>query len=194
MLPIGPLMTEHRLIERMIHILQTELKTLQEKKEFNPQFIDNVVDFIRTYADQTHHGKEENILFRELKKKSLSSEHARIMNELIEEHIFGRKITGDLVEANKNYAKGNKEDLDIITEKIKVLAEFYPKHIEKEDKHFFIPVMKYFSKEEQDGMLLEGQNFDRKMIHRKYNALVLEHEKLRGISSDKQNSDWINYI
>ncbi len=194
MLPIGPLMVEHRLIERMINILRIELKKIQEKNEVNPIFIDNIVDFIKIYADQTHHGKEEDILFRELKKKDLKPSHRKIMEELIEEHVFGRKITGELVEAKEKYTQGKKNLLTIIIEKINILVDFYPKHIEKEDKHFFIPVMIYFSKKEQDQMLLEGQTFDRKMIHRKYNTLVIEYENERELSRDKQDSDWINYI
>jgi hemerythrin-like domain-containing protein len=35
-------------------------------------FIDTAVDFIRTYADRCHHGKEEDILFRNLAKKKTS--------------------------------------------------------------------------------------------------------------------------
>ena len=64
-----------------------------------------MVDFIRTYADQTHHGKEEDILFRELKKREISPEHDKIMKELIDEHILGRKTTGELVDAKKNLLK-----------------------------------------------------------------------------------------
>ena len=194
MLPIGPLMAEHRLIERMISVLKAELETIQNRREVNPIFVDNVVDFIRIYADKTHHGKEEDILFRELKKKEINLEHNKIMNELIDEHIFGRKTTGELVNANKQYAQGDKKAIDTIVDKIKTLVNFYPKHIEKEDKHFFIPIMKYFTKEEQDALLIEGQTFDRRMIHRKYNALVIDYETDGELPSDKQKLDWIEYL
>jgi len=153
-----------------------------------------VVDFIRTYADQTHHGKEEDILFRELKKREISPEHDKIMKELIDEHILGRKTTGELVDANKKFAQGDQDAIKRIIEKIEFLVDFYPKHIEKEDKHFFIPIMHYSKKKEQDALLPEGQAFDRKMIHRKYNAMIIEYEKEREISSEKQKSDWIDYI
>jgi hemerythrin-like domain-containing protein len=35
------------------------------------------------YADRTHHGKEEDILFRDLEKKSLPPNHTKIINELV---------------------------------------------------------------------------------------------------------------
>ena len=190
MLPIGPLMIEHRLIERMINILKAELEKIEKLKEVNPFFIDLSVDFIRTYADQTHHGKEEDILFRELKKKKLNSEHLKIMNEIIEEHKFGRKTTKELVEAKDRYINGEAEALKVIIERIKTLTNFYPKHIEKEDKHFFIPVMDYFTEKEKENMLIEGQIFDRKMIHRKYNHLVNTFEQERDIKA-KTEENWI---
>jgi hemerythrin-like domain-containing protein len=190
LLPIGPLMIEHRLIERMINILKAELEKIEKLKEVNPFFIDLSVDFIRTYADQTHHGKEEDILFRELKKKKLNSEHLKIMNELIEEHKFGRKTTKELVKAKDRYINGEAEALKVIIERIKTLTNFYPKHIEKEDKHFFIPVMDYFTEKEKENMLIEGQIFDRKMIHRKYNHLVNTFEQERDIKA-KTEENWI---
>jgi len=88
-------MWEHRLIERML--ISVEAEILQINSRFNPIFIDTIVDFIRIYADRTHHGKEEDILFRDMKKKPLSGEHERIMNELVEEHVFARKTVGRLV-------------------------------------------------------------------------------------------------
>jgi len=88
----GPLMIEHRLIERMIAVIRNVLGQIESTGKVDPVFVDTAVDFIRTYADRTHHGKEEDILFRDLGKRNLSTEDQRIMHELIEEHIFGRPI------------------------------------------------------------------------------------------------------
>jgi hemerythrin-like domain-containing protein len=62
MLPIGPMMIEHRLIERMISLMAKERDRMKTSNKANPSFIDTIVDFIRTYADHCHHGKEENII------------------------------------------------------------------------------------------------------------------------------------
>ncbi|MEN6320510.1 MAG: hemerythrin domain-containing protein [Syntrophaceae bacterium] len=168
---IGPMMWEHRLIEKMLHLFNSQINNINETKKLDTVFIDTAVDFIRTYADRTHHGKEEDILFRDLAKKMLSSEHARIMNELVVEHTYARKTVGKLVEAKERYLKGENTSQEVIGY-LKELAQFYPKHIEKEDKHFFFPCMDYFTKEEQDAMLLEFYEFDRKMIHEKYKKVV----------------------
>ena len=174
MMPIGPLMIEHRLIERIVPVLKEELRRINETNEVNPVLIETAVDFFRTYADRTHHGKEEDILFRDLKKKQLSPEHQKIMDELVEEHVYARKTVGNLLKAKDSYMQGNKNALKDVIDRINDLIELYPAHIEKEDKRFFIPVMDYFSKQEQDDMLQESWEFDRKMIHEKYKNIV-EH-------------------
>ena len=67
----GPLMVEHRLIEKMLKLVKIYIAKIDNQHTVDPVFIDTVIDFIHTYADRTHHGKEEDILFRELRKKNM---------------------------------------------------------------------------------------------------------------------------
>lgn len=67
------------------------------------------------------------------------------MDELIAEHTFGRKTVKALIKANEQYRNGDEKSLGDITEKLQTLIEFYPKHIEKENKVFFPSTRKYFS-------------------------------------------------
>lgn len=170
----GPLMIEHRLIERMLKLVNNVLIKIEKQETVDPVLVDTVVDFIRTYADRTHHGKEEDILFRELEKKDMSKDNRLLMSELVEEHIFGRKITRELIEANARFRRGEKSALSIITAKLSTLVDFYPKHIEKEDKVFFPASRAYLSEEEEQAMIKEFWEFDRKMIHEKYETIVQE--------------------
>ncbi|MCP8305462.1 MAG: hemerythrin domain-containing protein [archaeon] len=162
----------------MIDLVKRELGKMREKKEVDPSFIDVVVDFFRTYADRCHHGKEEDILFRDLAKKQLSKEHRKIMDELIEEHIHARKTVGRLEDSKERYVQGKVDAFNDIKTSLKELTEFYPMHIEKEDGHFFYPSMEYFDKQELDDMLQEFWEFDRKMIHEKYEEIVERVTKL----------------
>ena len=177
MMPAGPLMIEHRLIERMIALLKKELQSIKAREKVDLSFTDNLIDFIKTYADRTHHGKEEDILFKNLEGKTISGDHEKIMKELIEDHRYGRKLTPDLLEARDKYESGFTSAVFDLIEIMKKLADFYPRHIEKEDKHFFIPAMEYFSRQEQDRILEEFWEFDKKMIHEKYTRIVESHEK-----------------
>jgi hemerythrin-like domain-containing protein len=144
----GPLMIEHRLIERMLSVIRKVLADIERKHRADPVFIDAAVDFIRVYADRTHHGKEEDILFRELKTKPLTTKDRQIMEELIEEHVFGRATTKALIEANTRYRQGDEAALNDIVLHLQTLTDFYPRHIEKEDKVFFPSSRNYFTKEE----------------------------------------------
>ena len=172
----GPLMIEHRLIERLISRINKELKQIAAKKQTDPILIDTFVDFIKTYADRTHHGKEEDIYFKKLLEKPMAAADQRVMNELIEEHKFGRKITGELVAANARYRDGDLNALTEIEAKLHTLAEFYPQHIEKEDKVFFPAAHQYFTDAEQQEMLDAFWEFDRKMIHEKYETVAKDME------------------
>ena len=176
MMPIGPLMKEHRLIERMIALMEKELARLKEGEELDYDFIDTAVDLIRTYADRCHHGKEEDILFRELAKKPLSEQHSRTVRELLEEHAYGRRTTGTLVAAKERHVQGDSQALASVLNALQDLVGLYPAHIEKEDKRFFIPCMEYFSRQEQDEMLKEFWEFDKRLIHEKYAAIVAQLE------------------
>jgi hemerythrin-like domain-containing protein len=173
----GPLMVEHRLIERMISIIKNAIAQIESNQKIDPVFVDTVVDFVRMYADRTHHGKEEDILFRDLSNRPLSAEDQRVMKELIEEHVFGRQTTKELVEANTRYRNGDESALADIIRTLETLIEFYPKHIEKEDKIFFPAARAYFTDEEEQAMLAEFWEFDRKMIHEKYMSVVERLEK-----------------
>jgi len=170
-------MWEHRLIEKMARLFYDEITMIQEQNKVNTVFIASAVDFFRTYADRTHHGKEEDILFRDLATKNLLPEHERIMKELIEEHIFARKAVGRLLEANKKYLEGDSNSSADVLLCLQKIVDLYPKHIEKEDKHFFFPILDYFTKKEQDVMLKEFWEFDKNMIHEKYKKLVEEYER-----------------
>ena len=118
--------------------------------------------------------KEEDILFKVLSKKKLSVEYKKIMKELIEEHVYARKNVGALVDAKVRYVEGDAAALGDMVSALTNLTKLYPAHIEKEDKHFFLPVMKYLTRDEKGGMLEQFQEFDRKMIHEKY-AKVVKH-------------------
>jgi hemerythrin-like domain-containing protein len=100
------------------------------------------------------------------------------MEELVEEHKWGRRVTARLVEANTRYVQGNQEVLSAIMDCIKTLIEFYPKHIEKEDRYFFIPCMDYFTEAEKEAMLKEEWEFDKSLIHEKYRNMVMAAEKI----------------
>jgi hemerythrin-like domain-containing protein len=81
---------EHDLIIKMFDEVNRTIENATKNHHIDPYIIEKVVDFIRMYADKTHHGKEEDILFKKLKKKNLSIEDSQLMNELIKDHFIFR--------------------------------------------------------------------------------------------------------
>ncbi len=164
---IEPLVEEHRVIKSTLAVFETEIEKIKERQRVDPIAINMSVDFIRTYTDLVHHGKEENILFQELGKKNLSAEHSQVMNELLAEHKYSRTIVGKWMDATERYFEGKDTSPEIIG-CLQELTIFYPQHIMKENKHFFGPILEYFTQEEQNKMIQEFEEFDGKILHWKY--------------------------
>jgi len=185
-------MIEHRLIERMIVLMRSELTRIKDNVAVDPEFafvdpffLDMAVDFIRTYADRCHHGKEEDILFAALAGKELSPVHRQTMEELIQEHVWARQTTADLVQAKESYLMEKPGALNELLQHLEQLVEFYPRHIDKEDQHFFIPCMAYCSDAEKAEMLRRMMEFDQKQIHEKYRGVVEGIEQRKGCKTCK---------
>ena len=163
MLPIGILMREHRLIESITELIVKESALISNTGQVDSVLVNLIIDLFRTYVDQTHHGKEEEILFTDLRRKHLSPEHEKTLNELIEEHAYARRTVANLEDANREYVQGNKEASRNVFQFLNDLNKLYSSHIEKEDKKFFIPSMKYFDRQDLRNMLDEFLAFDREM-------------------------------
>ncbi|HAM53327.1 MAG TPA: cation-binding protein, partial [Nitrospiraceae bacterium] len=140
MRPIGSLMVEHRVIERMLGLLKHELTMIIEQGKTNGIVIDVGIDFFSTYVAKFHHRKEEEILFRELEKKPLSEEDKQFIDDLIKEHVFSRDTVEELRNAHERCATGTKSP-DEIVKPLEAIIKLYPLHIEKEDSHFFFQTM-----------------------------------------------------
>uniref|UniRef100_A0A7V6DPJ2 Cation-binding protein n=1 Tax=Desulfobacca acetoxidans TaxID=60893 RepID=A0A7V6DPJ2_9BACT len=170
----------------MVHLMRQDLERIRANilvdPEFafvDPVFIDVAVDFMRTYADRCHHGKEEDILFAELAEKALPDDLKAILDELVEEHKQARELTKELLKAKENYLRQEPEAVNQVLFYLDKITAMYPKHIVKEDQHFFIPLMNLFTADEKDAMLARMWEFDRKLIHERYEGVVSGIENRR---------------
>ncbi|OPY25232.1 MAG: Hemerythrin HHE cation binding domain protein [Methanocella sp. PtaU1.Bin125] len=176
MLPVGMLMIEHRLIERMLGLMRAELDRIGKYGRVDADFVDDAVDFMRTFSDVCHHGKEERILFSALSAKPLEPGIRKTMEDLIKEHKFARETVEDIERAKERYLIGERNAPADIISALNTIIEFYPRHIAKEDKGFFVPSMGYFTKEEKEQMLEEFIDFDSRLIGERYKAIVDGYE------------------
>ena len=177
MLPVEILIAEHRLIIYAVGVLKKEQQKIAASGKVDPNFIVAAVDFFRTYADRYHHGKEEGILFNALSKRQLSDGDAKMMRDLMLEHATARRTVKSLESLKESYIGGNAESSSGILESLSTLIELYPRHIEKEDKHFFIPVMAYFTEKEQREMLQKFLEYDQNFTDNRYKLAMETLEK-----------------
>ncbi len=189
MLPVGPLMIEHRLIEQLVAILADHVKKATDVKQIDLTLIDRGVEFMRRYADRCHHGKEEDILFKALQEKELDSTYKNILDELVYEHTLAREAVTNLALASEKAAAGDADGYADIVKMVEQIAALYPPHIEKEDKHFFIPIMDYFSKSEQDEMMQKFLEADQKLLYENYYLMVNGMEAIKSmVAAEKQET------
>jgi hemerythrin-like domain-containing protein len=172
MTPMDPLVEEHRLIEGMIDVCGKRLKDMRSSGAMDPLFVAKAVDFIRFYADRTHHGKEEDLLFRELESRDLEDGDRALMEDLVKEHVMARETTARLERAGEAYVQGDETAVEAACKELSALVNFYPIHIEKEDMVFFPSCLKYFNLEEQAALVDRYWEFDRQLVHEKYARVV----------------------
>lgn len=82
--PVKQLVDEHSLILRWLDLVEDVLAYIEVDPEQAWQWIAAGADFSRTYADQFHHAKEEDILF------SYADQSLEIIQVMFEDHDHGR--------------------------------------------------------------------------------------------------------
>jgi len=179
MLPVGPLMEEHRVIEKIVPIIRRIAAAGRCDGKIDLREVDLTLDFVRAYADRCHHGKEEDILFAALDRKPLAAGHRKTLDELVEEHKQGRRAVREAVETAEACRCGDQAQLPVIIERLEFLADFYPGHIKKEDRGFFLPVMDYFDGAEKQKLIEAEREFDRCLIHAIY------RDRIKGLGCPK---------
>ena len=123
---------EHKLILRMIALVEKNTELLEQGKFRNWQFYLDAVDFIRNYADRFHHAKEEDVLFIELIKNGMPEKQSPI-EAMLMEHDQGRAHVRAIEDAAQKALDGETGQAAIIAENAKGYAALLRGHIEKED-------------------------------------------------------------
>jgi len=172
--PIGVLMIEHRLIERALNVLETKISVTGVEPDVIA--FAELIDFFWSYADASHHGKEEDLMFVEADQLELSPDLEKALAELRENHVQFRGFRRAMAEAIHKIAAGQ---MEAVTELISTAREFIPRlrqHIVKEDKVFFPGFDKLQSARDRDAMKTRFMEFDMERIHETYKSVVDRNE------------------
>ncbi len=101
---------EHKDILKVIGAVGRECEALEAGGAIDEDFFAKAIGFIRNYADEYHHAKEEDILFEELSRPDVQM-HCDPTQQMLREHEMGRDFVrgleaaveaGDRIETLKN--------------------------------------------------------------------------------------------
>lgn len=145
------LMNEHENIRRLLHVIRNaQLHIMNGNRPDTDDFL-KFVDFIRLYADQTHHGKEEAYLFKEMTDELGEMGKNLVQHGMLVEHDLARMYVGKLEAATKAYAKkpdvSHKLDMIIYSG---AYADLLERHISKENAVVFTFAERQLSAEAKD--------------------------------------------
>lgn len=98
MTPIEELMAEHQGILAMLDVLEKMAGLAEAGQKPDPEDGAAVVDFIRTFADKCHHGKEEDLLFPALEAAGIPRQGGPV-GVMLHEHDVGRSFVKGMDEA-----------------------------------------------------------------------------------------------
>jgi hemerythrin-like domain-containing protein len=127
------MMKEHQYILRMLSVVRKACYGILKGESINYEDFDQMIDFIRNYADAHHHGKEEKLLFHEMVTHLGPLGNKLITHGMLVEHDSGRLFIQELKEALNRVKEGNEESkLDVIANAISY-THLLKRHIEKED-------------------------------------------------------------
>jgi hemerythrin-like domain-containing protein len=127
------LMTEHRLIERVIEALHAFADAESRKTTDAKEELGRFVTFIREMADGVHHGKEEEILFAAMVEAGFPR-HAGPVGVMLAEHDEGRRHVAVLRALAQQAAPWSADDRQALVEAAGGYGDLLRAHIQKEDQ------------------------------------------------------------
>jgi len=154
MTPTELLKQEHRSIEEMLKVMEAVCKKLESGEQVSLDDLNNIVEFIKVFADTCHHGKEEDLLFTAMIDAGIPKEGGPVAVMLME-HDMGRNFVKGLSQAIEDYGKGNTESSAQIIENARNYATLLSNHIFKEDNILYPMADMHLSDEKQNELLKE---------------------------------------
>jgi len=161
MRPTEVLEREHQFITQVSACMALLAEDLGKGQEVSTATLDDMLEFLRTFADQCHHGKEEGYLFRMLDKKGASAKGCSL-GVLRMEHDQARSLVGQLATTSAHYTKDGSER-DALRATLLRLVELYKGHIRKEDSLLFPMTNEVLSEKDQETLSEQFEAADSRM-------------------------------
>ncbi|GAM09075.1 hemerythrin HHE cation binding domain protein [Geobacter sp. OR-1] len=177
------LVDEHKLILRMIALLERNAALTTTGLFSNWQFYLDGVEFIRNYADRFHHAKEEDVLFEALVKNGMPREHSPVAAMLME-HDKGRAYVKGMEAGAKEALAGLHGRENSVARNALSYASLLREHIDKEDTILYPLAERLIPESMRDEILAEYERAELRVSgnsREHYQNIVegYEQEKIR---------------
>jgi hemerythrin-like domain-containing protein len=183
MYPIDILLDEHKLVERIITVVEKIRDKLQNEQQVPAPVFWKLVDFLRNYSDVIHHSKEEDVFFAKMQdyNEKLATAVKDQMAVLIDEHLQGLDLANDMHKAIRDYRRGSTSARKRILRAVTSYADLMKPHFQSEENDVFPAMVKVLSKADKDQMKADFDRFDNLVggaeAHKRYERVVAELEK-----------------
>ncbi len=185
MKPTEELKEEHKVILKMLKVLEKASQNLEEGKDVPVVVFKKAVSFIRNFADRCHHGKEEETLFPMMEKYGIPREGGPL-GVMLYEHTLGRNFVKGLAEAAEKHEKGDKSSIKDIIENTRGYTGLLAPHIFKKDNILYIMADRNIPEKEQKVLEEKFEKVEKEVIgegkHHEYLHLIEELEKKLGLA------------
>ena len=167
---------EHRVIERVLEVVG---RLADSSGEPSIGQWKKAVEFIRGFADQCHHLKEEKLLFPAMEKHGIPNEGGPI-GMMLAEHEEGRGYVRAMADALASASHNPEGAKKILLSNAKAYLRLLREHIRKEDEVLFVMTDDVMTPEEQRQLAREFEAHEEKEmgpgVHEKFLKLVEELE------------------
>ena len=130
------LMAEHRVIERVLTVLNTAAERLEKGEPVRPGFFVDASDFIKGFADGCHHRKEEGVLFEAMIAHGMPRLGGPIA-VMLADHEQGRSFTRGMRAAAQKLEAGDASAREAVITNARGYVTLLQQHIMKEDNILF---------------------------------------------------------
>ena len=127
---------EHEAITLVLSILEKLCQRLANSEEVNPEHFGQVLEFIQVFADQCHHGKEEQFLFPALEAAGIPKAGGPL-GVMLNEHERGRALVRKMAAAWQKHRLGDLAAVAVVIASARDYSAFLQAHIFKENNILF---------------------------------------------------------
>jgi hemerythrin-like domain-containing protein len=173
--PTEDLIHEHKAIKVMLSIMSKIAEDIKTNKGFDINDIERMIDFLKTFADKCHHGKEETALFPALVIAGIQEENGPI-GVMLHEHTIGRGYIKELSKSVENCKIGNEFPDELIADSLTNYVDLLQNHIKKEENILFPLANKVLGEEKQNEIFEQFEKIEEEVVghgvHEQYHELL----------------------